>query len=108
MSSVFSVVSKKDYTNACAHLREALGIREKLALENPAAFDLDLCQTLLTMIFLYVSAPETCSPGETEITALFLRAEQILKKYPQVPRAQNMLKIVEELKEALEQVKSKK
>jgi hypothetical protein len=66
-------ILNQDYTNACAHLREALEIREKLALENPAAFDLDLCDTILTMIFLNTSAPDTCTPSETGVPALVLR-----------------------------------
>jgi tetratricopeptide (TPR) repeat protein len=95
-------ISNQDYTNACTHIREALEIRDKLALENPDAFDLDLCQTILTMIILYASAPGTCTPGDTNIPALVLQAHQILKKYPDAPQAQNLLKILEQLKKALE------
>lgn len=95
-------ISNKDYTNASAYLREALEILEKLALENPAAFDLDLCNTILAMISLYTSAPGTCTPSDTNIPALVLRADKILKKYPDAPQTQNLLKILEQLKKVLE------
>ena len=95
-------ISNQNYSNACTHLEEALKIREKLALANPAAFDLDLCNTILAMIKLYASAPGSCSPGDIDIPALLPRASNILKKYPEVPQAQELLKIVEELKKDLE------
>ncbi len=78
-------ISNQNYTYACSHLKEALKIREKLALANPTAFDLDLCNTILTMIILYISAPGSCTPGDIDIPALVPRAVDILKKYPDVP-----------------------
>jgi tetratricopeptide (TPR) repeat protein len=101
-------ISNKNYINACAHLNEALKIREKLALESPSAFDLDLCQTILTMISLYASAPGNSISSESDIPALLLRADEILKKYPEVPQAQKLLKMVEQFKKDLEKNSSNK
>jgi len=54
------------------------------------------------MIFLYASAPGSCSPGDIDIPALLLKAGDILKKYPHAPQAQDLLKLVEEFKKGLE------
>jgi tetratricopeptide (TPR) repeat protein len=91
-------IQTEKYSNACAHLLEALEIREKLAAANPAAYDIDLCRTMLTIVFLSNSAPEVVKSAGLDIDALLNRAGEILNKYPDIPQAQELLKMAEELR----------
>jgi len=95
---VFSNTGK--YPEACARLQEAYEIRLKLSTENPYAFELDLCQTILPLVSIYISAPGACKPLE-DPTSLLNRASEILKKHTDDPQAQRWLKTTEEFLETL-------
>jgi tetratricopeptide (TPR) repeat protein len=89
-------MSLKKYKEALNSLKEALEIREKLAMATPSAYDLDLCKTLLSLYLLYLKNPEHISPPKNREKALAFkkRAFSILEKYPQIPQAQTLLKIL--------------
>jgi len=91
-------MKNQKYSDAFNRLREALTIREKLATQNPSAFELSLCETILPMISLSITAPNVCGSIKNEIPPLLDRAITILKKYRDNPQAQNYLKFAEELK----------
>jgi hypothetical protein len=82
-------------------LNEALEIREKLAADNPDAFNIDLCSTLIPLSGLYIitSNKESMQSNSKKSISMLNRVISILEKYPHVPKAQSLLKTAKELKE---------
>jgi len=82
----------------------ALKIREKIAKQNPRAFEIELCETLINLgIFQFVLlGKEPKQAYKTKGVFFFERAISILSKYPDVPQAQEYMKRAIKLKQKLE------
>lgn len=85
-------LSSNDLNQAVDAFSEALTIREALAKNNPQRFDIDLCQTLISLAFCYLNPKYETFGAESiqKAVSLLERARTIARKYPQVPKAQQI------------------
>jgi tetratricopeptide (TPR) repeat protein len=97
-------IGSKRYTEAVKALNEALDIREKFADENPDAFNIDLCHTLIPLSGLYIltQGEESMQSNSKKSISMLNRAIALLEKYPHVPKAQMLLETAKKLKGILE------
>jgi len=79
---------RNEFPEALSAYEESLEIRRKLAAANPRAYEIDYASMLLMGIVLF----------EKNHKAL-VEARTLLNKYPQVPRAQELLEIISELEQ---------
>jgi len=77
---------KHEYEAALNAFNEALEIRRQLAKVNPSVYDIDYANTLILGAML-------SDNNKSNLT----EAKRLLEKYPHVYRAQELLKIIQEL-----------
>jgi len=101
-------LAQNKFPDALSALNETLEIREKLAKNNPV-FNLDVSNTLITLALYYILSEKSSgqAPGEKALP-LLNRAITILKKFPDVPKAQSLTKIANQLKKAFEKPPAEK
>ncbi|NJL59690.1 MAG: tetratricopeptide repeat protein [Desulfobacteraceae bacterium] len=92
------------YGDAEKAYNKALEINEKLSIQNPKVFEIQLCNLLINFgIFqadLFEKEPKQAY--KTKGLSYAERAIYILSKYPDVPQAQDYMKRAIDLKQKLE------
>jgi len=80
---VYSLGAQTDYTND-----KSLPVYRRLALDNPARYDIEIARTLYIKGIILVDIKR-----QSEANEALLEAKQIAEKYPQIPFSKNVIDI---------------